>query len=176
MTSHDRREEKVKDKGLKQCQGVKSDVDEILADLYHDIGKVWVKRGESVKVVEGEKREAEIQVSVDKYQGMYNMEVVRQLEMRVEEIVIFIPEINITILQLVAVKAEKVGRENLVEVGRIVRKWFDGSPQTNTADVVTGKTDRDLDILLVEISPPLFSFLSRQNCPLPPPLNLTLTL
>ena len=104
------------------------------------------------------------------------MEVVRQLEMRVkvqlEEIVIFISES----WKHVAVKAEKVNGENLVEVARIVRKWLDEYPQTNTADVVTGKTDRDLDILLVEISPPLFSFLSRQNCPLPPPLNLTLTL
>ena len=43
--------------------------------------------------------------------------------------------------------AEKVSRENLVEVARIVRKWLDESPETNTADVVRGKTDRDLDIL-----------------------------
>ena len=75
------------------------------------------------------------------------MEVVRQLEMRVkvqlEEIVIFISES----WKLVAVKAEKVNGENLVEVARIVRKWLDEYPQTNTADVVRGKTDRDLDIL-----------------------------
>ena len=43
--------------------------------------------------------------------------------------------------------AEKVSRENLVEVARIVWKWLHESPETNTADVVRGKTDRDLDIL-----------------------------
>ena len=79
--------------------------------------------------------------------GIYNMEVVSQLEMRVkvqlEEIVIFISES----WKHVAVKAEKVNGENLVEVARIVRKWLDEYPQTNTADVVRGKTDRDLDIL-----------------------------
>ena len=52
------------------------------------------------------------------------MEVVRQLEMRVkvqlEEIVIFISES----WKLVAVKAEKVNGENLVEVARIVRSGW----------------------------------------------------
>ena len=95
--------------------------------------------------------------------------------------------------------AEKVSRENLVEVARIVRKWLDESPETNTADVVRGRTDRDLDILCSSLemvaarlrahhgsSPPplpprllveiclLSAFLSRQNCPLPPPPNLIL--
>ena len=148
-------------------------------------------------MVEGEKSKTEMQVAVDKYLVMYNVEVVRQLEMRVktqlEEIVIYIPES----WKLVAVKAEKVNGENLVEVARIVRKWLDESPETNTADVVRGRTDRDLDILCSSLemvaarlgahhgsSPPplpprllveiclLSAFLSRQNCP--PPPNLTL--
>ena len=74
-------------KVLKRCQGDEFNVDAILVDLYHDIGKVWVKRGERVEG-EGGKRE-----------------VVRQLE----EIVILIP----VSWKLVAVKAEKVSRKNL---------------------------------------------------------------
>ena len=87
----------------------------VMEELY-DFEKCGGCEGGGRRVEEG--RDA----GVDKYLGMYNREVVRQLEMwakvQLEEIVIFIPEVEV-----------------------------DESPETNTADVVRGRTDRDLDIL-----------------------------
>lgn len=81
-------------------------------------------------------------VAVNKYLCMYNMVVVRQLETKVKAqlVVIYIPES----WKLVAVKAEKVSRENLVEAARIVRKWVEDVHQNHNGGDVREKADRDL--------------------------------
>lgn len=87
-------------------------------------------------------KEVKLHVAVNKYLCMYNMEVVRQLETRVKAqlVVIYIPES----WKLVAVKAEKVSRENLVEAARIVRKWVEDVHQNHNGGDVREKADRDL--------------------------------
>jgi len=78
---------------------------------------------------------------------MYSVEGVRQANTRVkhqlEEVAVFIPES----WKLVAVQADKVSTENLVEVVRNVRNWLD----TQDNDNKSTKTEREVESLCASL-------------------------
>ena len=63
-----------------------------------------------------------------------------ETKVKAQLVVIYIPES----WKLVAVKAEKVSRENLVEAARIVRKWVEDAHQNYNGGDAMEKADRDL--------------------------------
>jgi len=99
------------------------------------------------RLAEGERYKVELQIAVDRYLGMYSVEGVRQANTRVkhqlEEVAVFIPDS----WKLVAVQADKVSTENLVEVARNVRNWLD----TQDDDNKSTKTEREVESLCASL-------------------------
>jgi len=109
---------------------------------------------ESIELIErleaGEKTERELNEflrAVDRYLKQYNEDVVEDQERRVksklEEIVFNIPDS----WKLVAVSADKVTNENLVEVARNVKNWLNTAKHNFRGEEGIVQTDRELEIL-----------------------------